>query len=236
MGEVLGRYYSRDMALPDNHPWNTLPVSDVASLLERATPMVLARGHRIKSELGIVISGAVAVECELFDGRRVLCTLFHQGNLVDLRRTKRNRQGQLIALKRSIFIALDERQFAVCATDHATAFFVQLRELTARMRDHAADLVSKTPLEKLASVLFEFTRWPGAVLNDNEPNMIRMPICRSDIADYIGVKPETVSRAIRQLERECIIEILDKNRIVLCDIPSMRRIANGGRPRRSTRR
>ncbi|NIA69921.1 Crp/Fnr family transcriptional regulator [Pelagibius litoralis] len=225
--------------LPDYPPWNRLTAPSVSDLLDAATMISLTRGDDAGAGLGIVISGALAVERELSDGRRILCALFHEGDLVDLRRTERARQGDLIALKESEFLALDESRAEICTSEHADvarAFIVQLGDHLARMRDHATDLAFKTPFESLASVLFEFRRWPGADSGNPGGSTVRIPIPRGDVADYIGVKPETVSRAIRRLERERLIGIPEQDQVFLADIPSMRRLANGGRPRQSTRR
>lgn len=225
--------------LPDYLPWNRLSAASLCDLLGPATPVKLSRGEEVGSNIGIVISGAFAVQRELSDGRRVLCSLFHEGDLVDVRRSERVRQGKLIALKDSEFLMLDEDQIDACIARHndiAGAFITQQGAHFARMRDHVTDLACKTPFERLASVLFEFKRWPGRQTRSRDGNTVHIPIMRVDIADYIGVKPETVSRAIRKLEQEKRIAIPKSDRVFMIDVPAMRQIANGGRPRQSTRR
>lgn len=225
--------------LPDHAPWNGLSEICKKDLLETATRGYLVRGEEARSDVCIVLSGALAVERELSDGRRVLCALFHQGDLIDLRRSERIRQGRLIALKDSELLNLNEEQVDDCTHAHndlANAFMGQQGNHFARMRDHTTDLASKTPFERMASVIFEFKRWPDSLCEQKDGNSVRIPILRIDIADYIGVKPETVSRAIRKLERERRIAIPEPDRIFLIDIPAMRQIANGGRPRQSRQR
>lgn len=226
-------------ALPDYPPWNGLSEPTTNDLLDSATVLSLKRGEEPGSDVCIVLSGALAVERELSDGRRVLCTLYHKGDLIDLRRSERIRQGRLIALKDSTLLSLDQEQVTTCTDRHkdlARAFLGQQGNHFARMRDHATDLASKTPFERMASVLFEFKRWPHCAVGKSDRNSVHIPILRIDIADYIGVKPETVSRAIRKLEKERRIAIPEPDRIFLIDIPAMRQIANGGRPRQSKRR
>lgn len=226
-------------SLPDYLPWNRLSAASLCDLLSPATLVSLSRGDEIGSDIGIVISGAFAVQRELSDGRRVLCSLFHEGDLVDVRRSERIRQGKLVALKDSEFLMLDEDQIEACISQHsdiAGAFITQQGTHFARMRDHATDLACKTPFERLASVLFEFKRWPARQARVRDGDTVHIPIMRIDIADYIGVKPETVSRAIRKLEQEKRIAIPQSDQVFLIDVPAMRQIANGGRPRQSTRR
>ena len=224
---------------PTRSRWNGLTTANRSALMSAATMINLNCGDQVNSGLGILISGVLSVEKELSDGRRALCVLFHEGDLVDLRRTERARQGNLIAIKDSEFLALDEDQTAAWIAkcpDIAGMFIAEFGEHLARMRDHVTDIAFKTPLECLASVLFEFRRWPGVRLGVLQSGAFRVPISRGNIADYIGVKPETVSRAIRQLEREGLIDIPEPDQVFITNVPAMRCLANGGRPRQSTRK
>ena len=239
MGAAETAARSVNRSLPDRPPWNRLSQSSSLNLLQDAREVDLLRGDPVPADLGIVISGCCAIERGLYDGRRVLCALFHEADFVDLRRTERLRQGRLIALSGVRFLKLDDVQLDACAagcSDVAQALLTQMRMHLNRMQDHATDLISKTPFERLASILFEFRRWPGATARQGEGDSVRIPIRRTDIADYIGVKPETVSRAIRQLEREDLIGIPETDRILFADRASLQRIAEGGRPRQSRRR
>ncbi len=226
-------------SLPDRVPWNTLKPASIVTLLTQSATVALRRGDEALVELGIVLSGAFAIEQHLSDGRRVLSELFHEGHVVDLRRSGRMRQGRLVALKPSTILAIDERwheHSIVTDTDIAAAMMTQQREQVASQRDHVADLAVKTPFERLASVLFELQRWPDAAVDGLDEASLRIPLQRVDLADYIGVKPETLSRAVRCLERERLIQLPTPTQIILTNLPAVRRIANGGRPRRSTKR
>ena len=238
MAQIQRMFAEPDRALLALPPWNELTDASCADLERAGSPASLNRGDIMEHNLGIVAVGAFGIERALSNGRRVLCTLFRKGDLVDVRRTERIRQGALVALKKSSFLRLDESKVDTWLhnnNDIARTMLDQLREQFARARDHTTDLVSKTPVEKLASLLFEFRRWPETCSEDHRNNIVSIPISRSDIASYIGVKPETVSRVIKKLVREKLIILQEQDRIYLADLPSMRRIANGGRPRQSTR-
>lgn len=228
-----------ELRLPDRAPWSRLKPASVDRLLSEATAISLKRGDEALAELGIVLFGALAVEHHLSDGRRVLSELFHQGGLVDLRRFGRARQGRLVALKASTLLVIDEQWYDHHTDDYpdiAAAMAVQLRDQLSSQRDHATDLAAKTPFEKLASVMFELQRWPDAAVGQLGEAGLRIPIQRVDIADHIGVKPETLSRAVRCLECEHLIRLPKPDQILFTDLPAVRHIANGGRPRRSTKR
>ncbi len=228
-----------DPELPDIAPWSRLEPRSVAWLLSGSTPISMRRGDEVLDTLGIVLSGVLAVEHHLSDGRRVLSEMFHRGSLIDLRRSGRVRQGCLVSLKMSALLVIDNHWHDRHIDDYpdiAAAMALQLRIQLSRQRDHVIDLAVKTPFEKLASVLFELQRWPDVAVAQSGEAVLKTPIRRVDIADYIGIKPETLSRAVRHLEREDLIRLPTPDHIQFNDTPAVRRIANGGRPRRSTKR
>ena len=78
-------------------------------------------------------------------------------------------------------------------------------------RDWMLLLGRKTAEEKVASFLYMLARrsmLTGCV-HKNTPGMsgFELPLTRADIADYLGLTIETVSRAFSKLKREGIINI-----------------------------
>ena len=68
-------------------------------------------------------------------------------------------------------------------------------------QDHMVLLGRLTAEEKLASFLVEMKkRW--ARIAGHEQGLIRLPMGRQDIADYLGLTIETVSRVINQMQRD----------------------------------
>lgn len=205
--------------------------------MEGANLEQMGRSEVCAFSSGIILQGVLGIRHELSDGRRVISTLYRPGALVDLRRGERAPQGILVALAAVKFLAIDGGVLDATAGergDVAVMLIHQLREQSARMRDHATDLVNKTPTERLAAVFFELARFEPDSKSAGTRRIVPVPVRRVDIAEYIGVKPETVSRVIRRLEREGLIALPDKDRIELIDAPALRQLANGGRPRQST--
>jgi CRP/FNR family transcriptional regulator len=54
-----------------------------------------------------------------------------------------------------------------------------------------------------------------------------LPLTRSDIADYLGLTLETVSRQITKLKSAGIIELIDNREIIVPDIEVLEDIAGG---------
>ncbi|MEM7669254.1 MAG: Crp/Fnr family transcriptional regulator [Pseudomonadota bacterium] len=211
--------------------WSDLEPQSQSELLDRAALLEFGPGEYITIDFGLMISGTVGIEYTVDNGRRSIAELFHSGDLVNMRRHERQPQGRLIALGDCSLLSLDIRDFETCARHHGdvtAAYNRRIEDQVGRMRDHANDLAVKTPLERIVSVLFELRRWPGASLG--QAREVALPILRKDIAAYVGIKPETVSRALRRLLEAGLIKsgTTERESIVLIDPPSLRRIANGG--------
>ncbi len=77
----------------------------------------------------------------------------------------------------------------------------------------------KTARERVASFLLDLAPPCG------ETGMILLPMTRSDIADYLGLTIETVSRTLSAFRREQRIDIKVANQVQLLDRNGLRRIA-----------
>jgi CRP/FNR family transcriptional regulator, nitrogen fixation regulation protein len=71
----------------------------------------------------------------------------------------------------------------------------------ARAQDHSLLLGRKSAIEKVVAFLMEWA--------DHTPRTgtIALAMTRQDIADYLGLSIETVSRTLSQLERDAMIEL-----------------------------
>jgi CRP/FNR family transcriptional regulator, nitrogen fixation regulation protein len=79
--------------------------------------------------------------------------------------------------------------------------------------DHILLLGRKTSLERVVAFLLEMDRrLPPA-------KVMALPMCRRDIADYLGITLETVSRALSYLNAKNILGFIGHNQrqIVLLD-------------------
>jgi CRP-like cAMP-binding protein len=88
----------------------------------------------------------------------------------------------------------------------------QLWALTAselqRVQSHVMLLV-KTARERVVSFLLEMAERTAM------GNAVELPMSRQDIADYLGLTIETVSRTLTSLESAAAIELPSSRRIVL---------------------
>ena len=111
--------------------------------------------------------------------------------------------AKVVVVKRSAITALADRDPAI----GRELFALTGRELR-RVQDRVLLLV-KSAQERVAGFLLEMAeRASGG-------NTVELPMSRQDIADYLGVTMETVSRTISGLEGSAAIEVPTSRRIVL---------------------
>jgi CRP/FNR family transcriptional regulator, anaerobic regulatory protein len=84
----------------------------------------------------------------------------------------------------------------------------------------------KTARERLASFLMIRSRQASAFGASRE-RLIRLPMSRLDIADYLGLTTETVCRTLVQLRAEGIVELLTPSKLVIRDPMALECLAHG---------
>ena len=92
-------------------------------------------------------------------------------------------------------------------------------------QDQILLLGRKTAQEKIVSFLLSLS--DRAVKRGSDPSPIALPMGRADIADYLGLTTETVSRTITHLKRDALIRLLQGGRVDLPDLAALRDLADG---------
>jgi CRP/FNR family transcriptional regulator len=93
----------------------------------------------------------------------------------------------------------------------------------AAAQDQMLLLGRKTAKERLASFLLLLSN--AARRHGHDGNPVELTMGRGDIADYLGLTIETVSRTFSQLKRDGTIQLLDGNRVRLASINSLQEMA-----------
>jgi len=166
-----------------------------------------------------VISGSVRTYKILNDGRRQIGGFYLPGDIFGLQFADEHALSaeaitdtRVLVVKRSTLNALAGRDAAV-GRDLLNLTSRELRRMQSRVL-----LLVKSAQERVASFLLEMAeRASGG-------NTVELPMSRQDIADYLGLTIETVSRTLTCLESAAAIEVPSSRRIVLRNRSALNRL------------
>jgi CRP/FNR family nitrogen fixation transcriptional regulator len=160
-----------------------------------------------------VVSGAVRTYRVLSDGRRQVCDFHLAGEYFGLEPSFEHRDTAealagtaLLVLRRSALADLAQREVEI-----ARELWLMSARRLERSQDHVLMLGRKNAAERVAGFLVDF----AARVDARED--FELPMSRQDIADYLGLTIETVSRTFSQLEHVGVLRAHNSRRIRLTD-------------------
>jgi CRP-like cAMP-binding protein len=157
-----------------------------------------------------VVSGAVRNCKQLSDGRRQITAFHLPGDIFGLELDEEHCLSAETISEATVLVFRRNAVMAVARRDNEVAR--ELLALTAtalqRVQDHMLLLI-KSAQERVAAFLLEMARRVPS------GNAVELPMSRQDIADYLGLTIETVSRTLTQFETSATIELPTSRRIVL---------------------
>ncbi|MBR0874953.1 helix-turn-helix domain-containing protein [Bradyrhizobium tropiciagri] len=161
-----------------------------------------------------VMSGAVRSYKLLSDGRRQIGAFHLVGDIFGLENNDIHRFTAEAVVDTTVRLIRRLSLERVAHTDPALArhLLVMTTSNLQHAEDHMLLLGRKTALERVAAFLLEMDRRTGV-------GVVALPMCRRDIADYLGLTLETVSRALSKLHACGALDFLGSNQreIVLVD-------------------
>ena len=96
-------------------------------------------------------------------------------------------------------------------------------------RDWTLTLGRKSSYERVASLLLMIarrSRYAGGTQLRGNSAQFELPLTRSEVADYLGLTLETVSRKISRLKSKGLIELRSTREVVVPDIELLSAVAN----------
>jgi CRP/FNR family nitrogen fixation transcriptional regulator len=191
----------------------------------RAAPMSFARNAEIYGEdepaeyFYAVVSGAVRTYKLLSDGRRQIGAFHLPGDIFGLEAGDTHCFSAEAVVDSIVRVARRSSIVSLAATDAAVA--ADLWSATARSlrgaQQHMLLLGRKSAEERVASFLLAMAGASGSEL-------IELPMSRQDIADYLGLTIETVSRTLTHLEAQAAIALPSARRIVVRNRAGLQRL------------
>jgi CRP/FNR family nitrogen fixation transcriptional regulator len=167
-----------------------------------------------------VTKGVVRTYKLLSDGRRQINAFLLPGDVFGLEDTEDHRftaeaicNTTVAFLKRSALIEVATR-----INDVARDMWMTASAELRRAHDHMLLLGRKSAQEKIAAFLMEMAE------RADHTDLVELPMSRLDIADYLGLTIETVSRTLTLLESSSTIELPSTRRIRLCNRAALSRL------------
>jgi CRP/FNR family nitrogen fixation transcriptional regulator len=102
----------------------------------------------------------------------------------------------------------------------AGQFFVYAMQNLQRAQEHSLLLGRRSAVQKVAAFLVEMADRAAC------DHIIDLAMARQDIADYLGLTIETVSRTLSNLERDAIISLPTARRVCVNNAQALRRISS----------
>ena len=202
------------------------PLSTAIERMERPTffaqNMQIYRETEPANYVYKLISGSVRTCRVLIDGRRQIAAFYLPNDFLGLERGEEHvfsaeavTDVRLLVIDRSALVLR-----AKCDNDIARQLWTLMRRELQIAQDHVGLLIKTAP-ERVATFLLEMA---DRIQSRDE---VRLPMSRQDIADYLGLTIETVSRTLTQLENASVIALPRSKRIVLLNRPALKRLVEG---------
>jgi CRP/FNR family transcriptional regulator len=188
--------------------------------------VVLPEGSR-SDHIGYVIEGALGMQKTLPDGRTHLIGLLvptdMYGRLFD-----GGLAHDLVALADSTVFTFGRDPFEAAlnaAPEVERKFLVSLLDELDAAREWVLLLGGHRVTERVASfllvVLRRSMRDQGATVDESTDPVVRIPIRRSDLAHHLGARPESVSRALHDLQDRGIVDLIDPYTVRIRDVAKL---------------
>ena len=188
----------------------------------------LERGERIDTpvcfKLWTVLSGLAAICTTLPDGRRQIVCLCAPGDLVCPSFGVDNAEVWIEALTPSDLCELELiAGQAGSWLGQDAAFGAELfRMAHNQVRSVSAHLVILGRLDAMERVCFFLSDMTWRIGHETPRGwLVRLPLSRGDMADYLGLNPETVSRILGRIKEAGLANFLSPTQVLVPDIQAL---------------
>ncbi len=173
----------------------------------------------------VVAEGLVMAHQILADGRRQVIGFRYPGDVVSFADGV-NTRLQPVAVLPSALCRIDGRAFDDFRRGHPRAAEALARlaaDEVTRLADHMMVLGRLTAAERMAVFLLECADRLGRKVADGVA--FALPMTRDDIADYLGINVETVSRQFTLMKRSDVIRLPKPDRVTIRDVARLKTLA-----------
>lgn len=181
-----------------------------------------------QTHLFLIVEGVVSVYKLLSDGRRQISSFAYPGDIVGLDSVGSHvNSGEALSECRIRCISVNTIEKLI---RNEPGFGRALLYLTANelgdTREQLLSLGRKSAAEKLATFLQRIAL--RSEKSSDYSNIIAIPMKRSEIADFLGLTVETVSRTFTKLRTCQVIRLHGSDNVEILDPDGLKMIADGG--------
>jgi CRP/FNR family nitrogen fixation transcriptional regulator len=164
-----------------------------------------------------VISGVVRTVTYRKDGRRQIDAFYKDGDIFGFE-TAAYYSLSAETVSDCVLVSYDRHRLASQTLSHqavASQLYDHSLRGLIRAQEHARVLGHRSALAKLSAFLIE-------CIGSSNIQLITLPMARSDIADYLNLTVETVSRTLADLSRGSFINVISNRHILVRDLVGLR--------------
>jgi CRP-like cAMP-binding protein len=213
--------------------FSSLSDKDLNNVVSLVTKQSFQKGDIVFSEgeifdkLYIINSGSIKIYKYTKDGKEQILYILKEGEFL----------GDLSLLKRATFkfyaTALEFTDICIIHKDDFDTLIKTNPDISIKVLEYAHDRISslenlvqtlttKDVEVRLASLLLNLSTTFGT--KTNKGIEITLPLTREDMANFIGVTRETISRKLSYLQSQNIIEIFENKIIIIIDVTRLKEL------------
>ncbi len=209
-----------------------LDIFDEAPVLNLEPGDVLIHAGAPADRVFNIVSGMVMVSRTGGDGRRQILSFLVRNNFVGL--TSTDDYFFTVEAVMPTRVAVRSRTMLTARLTSDPEAERTYLNMLHRVLEDAYDLVynlgQRTAVERLAVFLLYLRHWhqlSERIAEDQAENLnqVALPMSREDIADFLGLKKETVSRSFRQLQERELIHRAERHLVSIRDLEALRELA-----------
>lgn len=199
-------------------------IGTLDDLVKIGTRVKLRRGQKLyepRDEVKcrfLVCNGSLFLQSSLPERRSAIVATYYAGDLYAPAAHGRAPGEALISAEAATVIRFNPEVFAARATsDAAVASYYErsLQVRAARVEAHAIVVGRLTGEERVAAYLIEACRMRGD-MRDNAVH-VELPFSRDEVADYLALNPDSLSRLLSRLKAEGLVTFLGHRRVIVAD-------------------
>jgi len=180
-----------------------------------------------QSYIYLVVDGVIALYNAMSDGRRQVCAFAYPGDILGLDSIGahvNSAESLCDSTLRCIPVNAIEKLMR-SEPGFGQALLAATATELADTRELMLSLGRKSAAEKMATFLLRIARRNNAI--DDAVQTVSIPMKRCEIADFLGLTTETISRTLSKFKAMNIIRLESTSRVRILDMEKLQAVAEG---------